>query len=176
MVSNYVIRVLKGDITKVRVDAVVNPANSWMIMGGGVAGALRRVGGEEIEIEARRHAPVRIGEAVVTGAGRLPCKYVIHAPTMERPAMRTTLDKVTAAVRAALRAADERGVESIAFPGMGTGVGGLNPREAANAMVKVIVELMPRLRSVREVVLVAFTDELYEAFKEAVGRHYGRVG
>ncbi len=161
-------RIIKGDITKVKVDAIVNPANSWMIMGGGVAGAIRRAGGQIIESEARKYAPVPVGRAVITGAGELPCKYVIHAPTMERPAMRTTIDKVRAAVRAALRAADDARIESIAFPGMGTGVGGLNPYEAALAMVETIVEELRRLSSVNEVLLVAFNEELYDAFREAV--------
>ncbi len=161
-------RIIKGDITKVKVDAIVNPANSWMIMGGGVAGAIRRAGGQIIESEARKYAPVPVGRAVITGAGKLPCKYVIHAPTMERPAMRTTIDKVKAAVRAALRAADDARIESIAFPGMGTGVGGLNPYEAALAMVETIVEEMRRLSNVNEVLLVAFNEELYDAFREAV--------
>lgn len=161
-------RVIKGDITKVKVDAIVNPANSWMIMGGGVAGAIRRAGGQVIESEARKHAPVPVGRAVVTGAGKLPCKYVIHAPTMERPAMRTTISKVRAAVRAALRAADDARVNSVAFPGMGTGVGGLDPREAASAMVETIVKELPRLNNVNEVILVAFNEELYNAFIDAV--------
>ncbi len=161
-------RVIKGDITKVKVDAIVNPANSWMIMGGGVAGAIRRAGGQIIESEARKYAPVPVGRAVVTGAGKLPCKYVIHAPTMERPAMRTTIDKVRAAVRAALRAADDVRVNSVAFPGMGTGVGGLDPYKAALAMVETIVEELPRLNNVEEVLLVAFDDKLYDAFVKAV--------
>ncbi len=161
-------RIIRGDITKVKVDAIVNPANSWMIMGGGVAGAIRRAGGQIIESEARKYAPVPVGRAVITGAGKLPCKYVIHAPTMERPAMRTTIDKVRAAVQAALRAADDACIKSIAFPGMGTGVGGLNPYEAALAMVETIVEELRRLSNVNEVLLVAFNEELYDAFREAV--------
>ncbi len=162
--------VIKGDITKVKVDAIVNPANSWMIMGGGVAGAIRRAGGQVIESEARKYAPVPVGRAVVTSAGRLPCKYVIHAPTMERPAMRTTIDKVKAAVRAALRAADEVRARSVAFPGMGTGVGGLNPREAALAMVETIVEEISKLSNVNKILLVAFNESLYHAFKEAISK------
>jgi len=161
-------KVIKGDITKIKADAIVNPANSWMVMGGGVAGAIRRAGGRVIEAEARKYAPVPVGSAVVTNAGKLPCKYVIHAPTMERPAMRTTVDKVRAAVQAALKAADNVGVRSIAFPGMGTGVGGLNPDDAAVAMVETIIKVLPRLDNVNEVILVAFNDELYNAFVQAI--------
>jgi len=87
--------VLTGDITKQEVDAIVNPANSMLVMGGGVAGAIKRVGGKEIEDESVKHAPVPVGEAVATGAGRLKAKYVIHAPTMERPAARARAARET---------------------------------------------------------------------------------
>ena len=91
------ITVLQGDLTKLKVDAIVNPANSFGEMGGGVAGVIRRIGGEEIEREAVRQAPIPIGKAVVTTAGSLPCKKVIHAPTMVNPSERTD----TASVRKA---------------------------------------------------------------------------
>ena len=165
--GNTVIRVVKGDITKVEADAIVNPANSLMIMGGGVASAIKRVGGDDIEFEARRHAPVPIGEAVVTSGGKLRAKYVIHAPTMERPAMRTNEAKVRAAVRAALRRAHSLGLRSIAFPGMGTGVGGLDPNVAAKAMIEEVINFLKRGGRISEVLLVAFTDDLYRAFINA---------
>src|SRR5260370_32717250 len=92
----------QGDITKVKADAVVNPATSLGEMGGGVAGALRRVGGAEIEKEAMAQAPIPVGEAVQTAAGQLPFRYVIHAPTMEKPAEPTTVDKIRKATLAAL--------------------------------------------------------------------------
>jgi len=165
--GNIRIRVVKGDITRVDVDAIVNPANSLMIMGGGVAGAIKRVGGDEIEFEARRYAPVPIGEAVATGAGKLKVRYVIHAPTMERPAMRTTLDKVRRAVRAALSRAQSIGVNSLAFPGMGTGVGGLKPEEAAKVMVEEIVKFIRGGGRIKDILLVAYDDKLYKAFINA---------
>jgi len=118
--------VLTGDITEQEVDAIVNPANSMLVMGGGVAGAIKRVGGKEIEDEAVKHAPVQVGEAVATGAGRLKAKYVIHAPTMERPAMRIGKRNVGLSVRGALKCAEGLKIRSMAFPGMGTGVGGLS--------------------------------------------------
>jgi len=167
--------VVKGDITKVKAEAIVNPANSLMIMGGGVAGAIKRAGGEEIEREAMSKAPVRVGEAVATCAGRLSAKFVIHAPTMERPAMRTTLDKVRAATRAALLEADKLGVKEIAFPGMGTGVGGLDPREAAKAMVEEILKLW-RGKKGRRVMLVAYDDRLYKSFVDSLREVLGEAG
>ncbi|RLF22774.1 MAG: macro domain-containing protein [Thermoprotei archaeon] len=164
------ILILKGDITKVEADAIVNPANSLMIMGGGVAGAIKRVEGEEIEKEAMRYVPVPIGEAVVTRTRRLKAKYVIHAPTMERPAMRTTIDKVRKAVEAALKKASELNLSSIAFPGMGTGVGGLSYDKASEVMVRTIREHVNSGTSLRTVLLVAYDEGLYEAFRRAVER------
>lgn len=161
------IEVIKGDITEIECDAIVNPANSLMIMGGGVAGAIKRKGGEEIEKEALKHAPVPVGEAISTTAGKLKAKYVIHAPTMERPAMKTTKEKVIRAVIAALRKANELNVKSVAFPGMGTGVGGLNAREGAEAIKEGIEKFLRENPnpSIKSILLVAFTDDLYSEFK-----------
>jgi O-acetyl-ADP-ribose deacetylase (regulator of RNase III) len=129
------ISVITGDITKLKVDAIVNPANSLLIMGGGVAGAIKRVGGKEIEDESLKSAPVPVGKAVATNAGKLKAKYVIHAPTMEKPAMQITADNVKLAMKGALNYAEHLDVKSLAFPGMGTGVGGLNLEETARVMV-----------------------------------------
>ncbi len=159
------IEVTTGDLTKQRVDAIVNPANSLMLMGGGAAGAIKRAGGEEIEREARSKAPVPVGSAVATAAGRLPARWVIHAPTMERPAMPTTARKVYLATRAALEWAESLGAESVAIPGMGTGVGGLSPGEAALAMISAIGELAPVLRRVRRIVLCDINREMVEAWR-----------
>ncbi len=167
-----VLRVLIEDVTKLVVDAIVNPANSLMVMGGGVAGAIKRVGGEEIEKEAMRYAPVPIGKAVATTAGRLPAKYVIHSPTMEKPAMRTTVDKVSKAVLAALEKALELGVKSIAFPGMGTGVGGLSYSQAAEAMVNTIKQFLSSRRvPLTTIYLVAIDEELAKEFCKAIEKH-----
>ena len=125
-----------SDLTKESADAICNPANSLMYMGGGAAGALKRAGGEEIEREALKQAPVSVGNAIATTAGKLRARWVVHAPTMERPAMRTTGEKVYLATKAALARADEIGARSIAIPGMGTGVGAVSYVDAARAMVR----------------------------------------
>ncbi len=163
--------VAEGDITKARVDAIVNPANSLMIMGGGVAGAIRRAGGEEIEAEARRYAPVPVGRAVATGAGRLPAKYVIHAPTMEQPAMRIPLENAVKATRAALEEAVRLGVESIALPAMGAGVGGLRVREVAREMARIVAS--KDWPGVRRVVFVAWGNRAYEDMVDGVREALG---
>ncbi|MCS7146543.1 MAG: macro domain-containing protein, partial [Aigarchaeota archaeon] len=130
------------------------------------AGAVKRKGGPEIEREAMSKGPISVGEAVSTGGGALKAKFVIHAPTMERPAGETDQNKVYFATRAAMKEAQRLQVKSVAFPGMGTGVGGLNPRDAARKMVEAILESAggkPEL-----VILVAFEKELEDAFRAAV--------
>src|SRR6185312_16829798 len=116
-----VIHVALGDITQLTVDAIVNPANSLGIMENGAARTIKVEGGDSIEEEAKSAAPVAVGAAVVTGAGQLWCKAIIHAPTMEEPGMRVGVENVRRATRAALLAAGRNSYETVALPGMGTG-------------------------------------------------------
>jgi len=163
------ITVLTGDITRLEVDAIVNPANSQLIMGGGVAGAILRAGGDQIQKEALRKAPVQIGKAVATTAGKLKAKYVIHAPTMTLPAMSANKENAKLATRGALECAQQLGVKSVAFPGMGTGVGGLNPKEAASAMVEEIKGHIETGTTIKQIILVGFGADLTQSFEKAVG-------
>lgn len=152
---------MRGDLTEQDADAIVNPANSYGLMGGGVAYDIREAGGRSIEDEARAKAPVPVGEAVATSAGALRCRHVIHAPTMTEPAERTTPANVAAAVKAALRVAEGLSVRSIAFPGMGCGVGGVAKTDAARAMVEAVLEYAPDYT----VYLIGFDDELTREFE-----------
>jgi len=156
--------VKEGDITEEEVDAIVNPANSLMIMGGGVAGAIKRKGGEGIEREALSHAPVPVGQAVVTNAGKLKARYVIHVPTMERPAMRTNVDKIRKAARAALLATSKMNLKSIAFPALGAGVGGVPVKESIMTILSTVKSLEKELKSLKEIRLVAWGTKAYEEF------------
>ena len=153
----------KGDITKFPCDAIVNPANSFGYMGGGVAGAIKRVGGIEIEKEAVSKAPIQIGKAIFTNSGNLSCSIIIHAPTMKQPAMKTKKENVEFAIRAALRLASEKKIKTIAIPGMGTGVGGVLLDDAAEVMIKVVKEYE---KNFEKIILVGFNDELTNAFKK----------
>ncbi|MDW8043313.1 MAG: macro domain-containing protein [Nitrososphaerota archaeon] len=162
------LRVYVGDITKEQSDAIVVPANSLMLMGGGVAGAVKRAGGQAIEDEARRKAPVPVGEAVVTSPGRLSCRMVVHAPTMERPAGETDERKVYAATLAALKSAEAAGAASVSFPGMGTGVGGLDPAVAGRAMCRAVIDHASSGGRIRVVNFVAFNEELLEGLVRGV--------
>ncbi|MEM1627399.1 MAG: macro domain-containing protein [Sulfolobaceae archaeon] len=132
------VEVVIGDITEMEVDAIVNPANEYLIMGGGVAGAIKRKGGEEIEKEALKHSPIPIGKAIATTAGKLKAKFVIHAPTVKTPGGSSTIEWVKMATEAAISEARRLKVKSIAFPLMGAGVGGLSPKESYNAMMEVL--------------------------------------
>src|SRR3954467_818957 len=116
------LEVREGDIAAVEADAVANAANDALWMGAGVAGALKRAGGEEIEREAMANGPIPVGEAVATGAGRLPARWVIHVAVMGQD-LRTSPELVERTTRSVLRVAEELGARSLALPAFGTGVG-----------------------------------------------------
>jgi len=153
----------KSDLTKMSCDAIVNPANSYGYMGGGVAGAIKRVGGNEIEKEAISKAPIDVGSAVATTSGLLPCKYVIHAPTMKRPAMRIDVENVRLATKAALETGLKLNLKSIAIPGMGTGVGGVSTEKAAEVITKLAKEFENKFD---KIFLIDRNDEMIESFKK----------
>lgn len=163
-----VIEVKKASIATIDVDAIVNPANSFGYMGGGVAGVIKKVGGQIIEEEAIQQAPIQIGQAVVTSAGDLVCEKVIHAPTMHNPAELTDSHKVMCAVKAALELADKKGFKTLAMPGMGTGVGGLDKQEAAKNIVKAIKEM--KFENLKKIILIDIDDEMVEAFERVLGK------
>lgn len=159
------VQVVKGDITRMKVEAIANLANSFLTMGGGLAAAIKRAGGQQIEDAAKKSAPLRLGQAVATGAGNLPSKYVIHAPTMIMPAQATTAENVKRAMEGILECAEKNRISEVAVPGLGTGIGGVPFAEAAGAMVKAISSFTPHY--VNKVLLVAFNDEMFDAFEEA---------
>jgi O-acetyl-ADP-ribose deacetylase (regulator of RNase III) len=156
--------IIEGSLLQVEADLIVNPANSLGYMGGGVAGVIKRVGGSIIEEEAVIKAPIPIGSAIITTAGSLPFKGVIHAPTMEEPAMETTEEKVRKAVRASLELADKMGFKSIAMPGMGTGVGKLPKDIAAKAMIEEIKSF--KAVNLEKVLLVDIDKELVQRWRD----------
>jgi O-acetyl-ADP-ribose deacetylase (regulator of RNase III) len=158
------IEVKKGSILGVDADAIVNAANSQGWMGGGVAGAIKRAAGTVIEKEAVAKAPVPIGEAVLTSGGETKFKGIIHAPTMEHPAMRIPPENVSKATRAAIELADREGFETLAIPGMGTGVGGVGRADAAAAMVGVIKNFSPR--RLKKVILIDIDEEMVRAWQD----------
>ena len=124
----------QGDITQARVDAIVNAANNDLILGGGVAGAIRSKGGPSIQSECDKLGPIAIGEAAITRGGNLPARYVIHAASM-RLGESATSESLRTATRNSLRRANENEIRTIAFPAIGTGIAGFPFEECASIML-----------------------------------------
>jgi O-acetyl-ADP-ribose deacetylase len=159
------LEVVEGDITELDVDAIANAANDQLWMGMGVAGAIKRAGGEEIEREAMALGPIEVGDAVATGAGRLPARYVVHGAVMGQD-LRTTAELVRRTTRRCLEVADELGVRSLALPAFGTGVGGFDVAECARIMVAEARAFQPR--TLERLVFAVFGSEAREAFESAL--------
>jgi O-acetyl-ADP-ribose deacetylase (regulator of RNase III) len=150
------IRVRQGDITAFEGDAIVNAANNHLVLGAGVAGAIRRAGGPSIQEECDRHGPIRVGQAAVTGAGTLPARWVIHAAAMgDEP---VTARSIRESTLASLDLAVQHEVKRIAFPVLGSGIGGFGFVEAATVMRNAIRDsaVAPALE---EIVFYGFLPE-----------------
>jgi O-acetyl-ADP-ribose deacetylase len=160
------LQVVEGDITELDVDAIGNAANNHLWMGGGVAGAIKRAGGEEIEREAEALGPIEVGDAVATGAGRLGARYVIHGAVMGQD-LQTSAEIVSKATRRTLEVADELGVRSLALPAFGTGVGGFPIERCAELMVTEARAFEPERLEL--VVFAVFGHAAEAAFHRAVG-------
>jgi O-acetyl-ADP-ribose deacetylase (regulator of RNase III) len=137
-IGDVTVRVRHGDVMSVFSDAIVNPASPDGAMSKGLAGAIKEAGGGAIEKEAAAQAPIAGGTAVASGAGSLPFLNVIHAPTVDAPGGASSPEMVRSAVSAALALADELELETVTIPGLGTGVGGVSPEDAAAAIVGAI--------------------------------------
>jgi len=157
------LEIQEGDIAETDADAVVNAANSELWMGAGVAGALKRRGGSSIEAEAMAQGPIEPGTCVVTGAGQLEARHVIHAAVMG-PDLRTSAEYIAGATTDALRLAEERAMASVAFPAFGTGVGGFPVASCARLMMEAVQRFAPRARSVSRIRFVLFGARAYGEF------------
>ena len=159
------LEVRDGDIAAVEADAIANAANNHLWMGAGVAGALKRAGGGEIEREAMARGPVELGSAVATTAGKLHARYVIHGAVMGQD-LRTDGELIRRTTRSCLEVADELGCRSLALPAFGTGVGGFPLSECARVMVGEATSFEPR--SLERVVFAVLGSDAYEAFSSAL--------
>jgi O-acetyl-ADP-ribose deacetylase len=159
------LEVLQADVTKLEVDAIANAANTRLMHGGGVAGAISRAGGPAVQRESDERAPIGLGEAVETSAGEMPARYVIHAATMELGGP-TSADVIERATRSTLAKAEELGCGSVALVAFGTGVGGFPLDEAARLMVGVA---QGHEGALRRIVFAVHGDDAERAFREAVG-------
>lgn len=137
--ENLTVEVCEGDITKADTEAITNAANNALFMGAGVAGAIKRAGGPEVEREAVAKGPIPVGSAVETTAGKLPYKYVIHGAVMATD-LRTDADLIGRTTRSCLELAERLELESLALPAFGTGVGGFDMAECGQIMARAVKE------------------------------------
>jgi O-acetyl-ADP-ribose deacetylase len=164
-VADLRLSVVDGDITALEVDAIANAANNALWMGSGVAGAIKRAGGEEIEREAVAKGPIEVGDAVATTGGRLPARWVIHGAVMGQD-LRTDAALVRRTTESCLGVADEVGARSLALPAFGTGVGGFPLDECAEIMVGTARAHTPS--SLKRVVFAVFGEDAAQAFRAAL--------
>jgi len=155
----------KGDITEAEVDAIVNAANNDLLLGSGVAGAIRTKGGPRIQEECDRIGPIRLGEAAVTTAGNLKAYYVIHAASMQLGG-RSTAESLRNATRSSLLRAEEKGFKTIAFPAIGTGVAGFPMQDCAEIMIGEVLEHLKSRTSLEKIYFVLFDDLALKTFEE----------
>jgi O-acetyl-ADP-ribose deacetylase len=163
------VEVRQADITKLEVDAIANAANTDLKHGGGVAGAIVRAGGRAVQQESDRKAPIGLGEAVETGAGEMPSRWVIHAATMELGGP-TSAEIIRSATAATLSKADELGAKSLGLVAFGTGVGGFPVEEAAQIEVEEVRRHLAAGSELERVVFAVFGEQAREAFERALER------
>jgi len=159
------LQVLQADVTKLEVDAIANAANTELRHGGGVAAAICRAGGPEVQRESTEKSPIGLGDAVETTAGDMPARYVIHAATMELGGP-TSGEIIERATSSTLRKADELGCHSLALVAFGTGVGGFPLDDAARLMVGAVRR--HRASSLQKVVFAVHGEAAERAFRDAV--------
>ncbi len=172
-INNVSVELVTGDITDLPVDAIVNAANSHLVLGAGVAGAINRKGGPSIQAECNQIGHCDVGSAVITGAGKLPAKHVIHAvgPRMGEGNEPT---KLASATRSSLALADEAGLTSIALPAISTGVFGYPIADAAQVMLRTIREFAAAgPSSLKRIVVCLYDDRAYQVFAQELRKQLG---
>ena len=155
---------VKGDVTEMPVDAIVNAANTELVMGNGVAGAIHRKGGPRVEEECQRLGPIALGGSVVTTAGNLRALYVIHAASMPLGGQ-ATATSLRLATRNSLLRAEEKTIKSIAFPAIGTGAAGFSLEQCAETMIKEVLEHIKLRTTLEEVYFVLYDDLALATFE-----------
>ena len=158
--------IVTGDIAEQEVDAIVNAANNELVLGAGVAGAIRRAGGPSIQDECDAHGPVRVGEAAITGAGRLRARFVVHAASMSL-GTRTTRDSLRSSMDDAFRLARQHDVRTMAVPAVGTGIAGFPVDECARVMAEALHAALNDGWQVTEIRFVLFSEDTKRPFEAA---------
>jgi O-acetyl-ADP-ribose deacetylase (regulator of RNase III) len=182
-VADVDIVIEEGDLTKAQADAITNAANNRLFMGAGVAGAIKRAGGPEVEAEAVAKGPIPIGSAVETTAGRLPYKYVLHGAVMGTD-LRTDASLIARTTASTLDLADRLGLASVALPAFGTGVGGYDMRGCGRDMAEAATDFARRSPAhLRRILFVLWGVPAYDDFSagaepvlEAVAKQSSALG
>ena len=156
---------MQGDLTEMQVDAIVNAANNDLQLGGGVAGAIRRKGGDQIQKECDRIGTIALGEAAVTSGGSLKAKYVIHAASMRLGGF-TTPESLRASVRNSFRRAKENQIRTLAFPAIGTGIAGFPMRECAEIMLEEAAKHFESPTPVERIYFVLYDSSAMKTFED----------
>jgi len=169
-IADSTIEIVEGDLTDLDTDAIVNPANANLQLGGGVAGAIARRGGPSIQAECDRHGPIRVGEAALTGAGELAARVVIHA-VGPRMGEGDEDEKLASATRSALTLAERHGLESIALPAISTGIFGYPLDRCAQVMLGTIVAFIAPGAHLRRVVVCLWGEEAFTCFARELELH-----
>ncbi len=156
---------VKGDITDMAVDAIVNAANTDLVLGAGVAGAIRRKGGPRVEEDCERVGPIALGEAAVTAGGSLKAHNVIHAASM-RLGGKTTAESLRLATRNSLMRAEEKAIKSLAFPAIGTGIAGFAIQQCAQIMIQEALDHLKSRTSLEKIYFVLYDDAALKIFEE----------
>jgi len=168
-IKNVEIECVKGDITEQKdIDVVVNAANRYLAPGGGVAGAIHRKAGPQLYEECKKYAPIEVGEAVITGGYNLPNPYVIHTLGPVYSEEKNPAGKLALCFKNSLKIADSRGLKSIAFPAISTGIFGYPVEEAAEVSIKAIIETIPQLKSIKLIRFVLFDEKTYSIFLQKI--------
>ena len=164
----------QGDLTEMDTDAIVNAANNDLILGSGVAGAIYRKGGESIQKECDAIGSIPVGYAAITGGGKLKARYVIHAASMQA-GRRTTADTLRGSTAHSLRLASERGLKTIAFPAVGTGIAGFPIQECAEIMLREAATHLQGTTSLEKICFVLFDAAAKDVFEQTWKRMQARL-
>ena len=166
--------IITGDLVDQEVDAIVNAANNELVLGGGVAGAIRRAGGAAIQDECDRHGPLRVGEAAITGAGNLRARYVLHAASMELGG-RTTRESLRSSMDDVFRLARRHQVETMAIPAVGTGIAGFPIDECGRVMAESLHQALSDGWQATEIRFVLFGESAKTPFETAFRHVFSQV-
>lgn len=172
-IGNHTIELLDGDITEMDTDAIVNAANAQLVLGGGVAGAIRRKGGPKIQAECNKIGGKFVGGAVITTGGSLKAKHVIHA-VGPRMGEGDEDQKLTNATLNSLKVADENHLKSISFPAISTGIFGFPIERCAEIMLKTTIEYLEGQTGLEKVVFCLFGRDSYNVFQKQLERETSR--